>query len=219
MLKLTAALPADRRQDEVWVRQRFHLDASGWKQGDEQMPHLSTIHEAVWSDRRLYITFRTLAANKLERLVDPYGLVAKAGVWYLVGARNEVLHVYRVSELINVHLTDDFFVRPAGFDLAAFWAEWCVQYEQMLVDFTAVVRVAPDFVPVLPRYFGSAIRHKIAQAPPDEAGWITLELSFSSFFAARDRLLGFGRAVQVLDPIALQRSLLDFAEQIVGLYT
>jgi predicted DNA-binding transcriptional regulator YafY len=34
-----------------------------------------------------------------------------------------------------------------------------------------------------------------------------------------ERLLGFGRAVEVLEPLPLRRSLLDFAEQIIALYT
>jgi predicted DNA-binding transcriptional regulator YafY len=79
--------------------------------------------------------------------------------------------------------------------------------------------LAPRLIPELPRYFGNAIHVEIARAgPPDEEGWITLELSFESFEAARDRLLGFGRAVEVLKPRPLRRSVVDFAEQIVALY-
>jgi len=43
-------------------------------------------------------------------------------------------------------------------------------------------------------------------------------LSFESFEAARDRILGFGRGVEVLEPVALRKSVLDFAEQIISLY-
>jgi hypothetical protein len=80
--------------------------------------------------------------------------------------------------------------------------------------------VAPDFVPALPRFFGDRLRGRIAQAgPPDTEGWITLELPFESLEAARNRILGFGRAVEVLEPQALRLSVLDFATQIVALYT
>jgi hypothetical protein len=37
-------------------------------------------------------------------------------------------------------------------------------------------------------------------------------------WAARDRLLGFGRAIEVLAPEPLRLSLVDFARQIVDLY-
>ena len=47
---------------------------------------------------------------------------------------------------------------------------------------------------------------------------MTLELPFESFADARSRLLGMGRAVEVLSPEALRRSLLDFARQVVDFY-
>ena len=106
------------------------------------------------------------------------------------------------------------------FDLASFWEEWCAAYETQLADFEVTVRVAPALVAQLHRHFGRTIHTRIAEAgPPDAAGWIRLELSFESFEAAREHLLGFGRDAEVLEPYALRRSVLDFAEQIVALYT
>lgn len=217
--KLSAALPDTRRQDEERVRQCFHLDSTWWRQGEERVPHLQTVHQAVWHNRQLYVLYRPPFAIEIERLVRPYGLVAKAGVWYLVCARNEAMYVHRVADLLAVRLSAESFERPASFDLAAFWAEWCLEVETLLADFTVTVRVAPDFVSELSRYFGNSIHTKITRAgPPDAAGWIRLELSFESFEAARDRLLSFGRGVEVLEPRALHRSVLDYAEQIVALY-
>ncbi|MAU01897.1 MAG: transcriptional regulator [Anaerolineaceae bacterium] len=220
LLKLSAALPDSQRRDEAKVRQRFHLDSAWWHQGEEHLPHLPTIHDALWQDRMLHIVYRTAVGIQLERLVAPYGLVAKAGVWYLVCARNETVHVHRVANLLDVQVTDESFAHPATFELARFWNDWCREYESLRVRFTAVVRVAPGFIPELPRRFGHQMHEKIAQAgPPDEEGWIRLELSFASFEDARDRILSFGRGVEVLEPRALQRSVLDYAEQIINLYT
>ncbi len=220
LLKLSAALPDARRRDEERVRQRFHLDSTWWRQGQEQVPHLQPIHQAVWQDRKLHVTYRPPFATEIERLVAPYGLVAKAGVWYLVCARNGGLRAHRVSDLLDVRVSDKSFERPGDFDLVAFWEEWCTEHEAFLADYTATVRVAPSFIPELPRYFGNHIHTKIARArPPDGKGRIRLDLSFESFEAARERILGFGRGVEVLEPQALRRSVLDYAEQIVALYT
>ena len=153
--------------------------------------------------------------------MDPYGLVAKAGVWYLVCARSGGcrVHAHLVSDLLDVRLSERSFERPADFDLARFWEAWCAEYETTLSGFCATVRVAPELLPWLGRYFGHGIHARIAQAgPPDGEGWLRLELSFQSFEAARDRILSFGRAVEVLEPRALRRSVLDYAEQIVALY-
>jgi predicted DNA-binding transcriptional regulator YafY len=220
LLKLSAALPDTFRRDEERIRQCFHLDSTWWRKGEERVPHLQAVQRAVWQNHKLYVVTRPPFATEIERLVAPYGLVAKAGVWYLVCARNDAMHVHRVSDFSDVRVSDESFERPARFDLEAFWQNWCAEYEAFLSDFTATVRVAPNFLAALPRYFGNDIHAKIDQAgPPDSEGWIKLELSFESFEAARDRILGFGRGVEVLEPLALHRSVLDYAEQIVALYT
>lgn len=217
--KLSAALPDSRRGDEEKVRRRFHLDSTWWHHGAEQVPYLQAVHQAVWQNRRLHVRYRPHFTIELERLLDPYGLVAKAGIWYLVCARNEAIHVHRVSDLSHVRLAEESFERPADFDLVAYWEAWCAEYESYQSMFVATVRIAPDFISELPRHFGSRIHRAIAQAgPPDEDGWISLELSFRSFAAARERILGFGRGVEVLEPPALRRSVLDYAEQIVSRY-
>ena len=61
-------------------------------------------------------------------------------------------------------------------------------------------------------------RRSRVPGPPDAAGWLTLQLAFESLEAARTRILGFGRGVEVLAPYALRRSIQDYAEQIVALY-
>lgn len=221
MLKLSAALPAARRQDEAFVRQRVHLDARWWFQAGEPVPYLETVQCAVWQDRRLYLTSSPSypAREAVERLVEPYGLVAKAGVWYLVARRGDQFRAYRVSRLRDAHLSPETFARCPDFDLAAFWQDWCREFEETRADYPVVVRVAPELVPLLPSTFGDPVRAQIAQAPPlDAEGWITLTLNFEYLEMARSRLLGYGRAVEVLEPEALRLSLVDYAAQIVAFY-
>jgi predicted DNA-binding transcriptional regulator YafY len=221
LLKLSAALPDARRRDEERVRQRFHLDSIWWNQGEDPVPHLQTVHQAVWQDRKLHLTYRIhVLAIEIEQLVDPYGLVAKAGVWYLVYARSGCVRTLRVSELLDARISEQPFERPGDFDLVAFWKAWCVKREESRSYYPVIVRVAPSFLSELLRYFGDHVRTRIAQAgPPDADGWIALELPFESLEAARERILGFGKGVEVLEPLALRMSVLDYAVQIVALYT
>ncbi len=216
-LKLSAALPAARQNEEQRARQRLHFDAAWWQQGGERVPHLQLIHTAVWQDGCVDIVYLTPFATRIARRVAPYGLVAKAGVWYLVSAlANGTLHVQRVSGLLEVTLTEERFERPPEFHLARFWDTWCREHEALLVHFTAVVRVAPDFVPLLAHTFGTHMLPDTAVI--DDDGWMRLTLAFESFEAARDRLLGCGRGVEVLEPHALRCSIHDYAAQIVALY-
>lgn len=219
LLKFSAALPISRRSVEVEVRQRFYLDSNWWEQTEDPVPYLQTIHEAVWQDRKIYLTYRPLYNVELEQLVDPYGLVAKAGAWYLVCASNQQIHVLRVSRLLHARLSDETFFRPTGFNLKLFWQEWCRKRADARTNYAVTVRVRYSLLPLLPSYFGERVRKKIDQAEPaSEDGWMYLELTFDSLETARDRLLGFGNAVEVIAPKALRKSLVDYAKQIVSLY-
>ncbi len=222
LLKLSAALPAARRHDEEQVRQRIHLDSAWWFQREELTPYLQTVRQAVWKDRKLHLIHRLTVPIEIhiEHIVHPYGLVAKAGIWYMVCARNDHLRVYRISHLVDVRIIDETFERPADFDLAAFWNQWCAEYENNRPYYPVVARIAPELVPHLRYYFGDNLKDEIVQAaPPDAEGWITLTLPFETLEDARVRLLGFGRAAEILEPEALRLSVVDFAEQIVAFYT
>jgi predicted DNA-binding transcriptional regulator YafY len=152
-------------------------------------------------------------------VVDPYGLVAKAGVWYLMSACKGSIRVARVSELLDARMLDESFERPEDFDLAASWQAWCAGWESSHSAYLVTVRVSPALLPHLPAHFGARIRDTVARAgPPDGEGWVTLDLSFASLEAARDRLLGFGGAVEVLKPLPLRCSIQDFARRIAALY-
>jgi predicted DNA-binding transcriptional regulator YafY len=219
LLKLSAALPLTRRQDEERARQRIHLDWVGWFKTEEPVPHLQTIHRAIWADCRLHLVYHLPFEAKAEWLVDPYGLVAKAGIWYLICARNAHIRVHRVSRVSSARVSEERFERPADFDLASYWRSWCISYEENRPYYPVVARIAPNLVPYLPQHFGDAIHDPLAQAgPPDVEGWITLTLPFETLEAARARILGYGGAVEILEPVALRKAVLDYATQTVTVY-
>jgi len=219
LLKLSASLPDSRRSDEARTRQRIHLDSSWWFQSEQDVPCMQTIQQALWQDRCLHIKVRWDFFNtELEQEAEPYGLVAKANIWYLVYGRGGTPHVTRVSQIIEAELLLGSFTRPPDFDLVKFWEAWCKEYESQ-PPFLARVRVSPEALPMLAEYVGDRARGQLTRTPvPDVDGWATLDLPFESFVAARSRLLGLGRAVEVLEPESLRMSLVDFAEQIVGFY-
>ena len=219
LLKLSASLPDSRRGDEERARQRIHLDSVGWFETVEPVPHLHTIHQALWQDLKLRLTCRLRYDVQAEWLVEPYGLVAKAGLWYLVCVREGHIRVHRVSRVLDAHITQEPFERPADFDLATFWRGWCASVEENRARYSVTVRVAPELVPWLPHYFGEPIREAIARAgSSDGEGWITLPLPFETAEDARERILSFGGSVEILEPRALRNSVVDYAEQILARY-
>ena len=220
LLKLSAALPAARRDEEERVRRRFYLDSTWWRQGAEPVPHLRTVQQAVWEDRELKVRYRPtpVIGAEVRQAVEPYGLVAKAGTWYVVWMRQGSPRVYRVAQLLEAELGGEGFTRSAEFDLPAFWQAWCAEQERSRTQYPVTVRLRPHAIPYLSYFFGSAVRGQAAQALADDQGRITLELGFESLEAARDRLLALGGAVEVLEPLPLRLSMVDLAERIAAVY-
>lgn len=219
LLKLSASLPASRRDAEARVRQRFHLDSTWWDQDAGPVPHLKTLHQAVWQDRRVALTYRPPFAVEIEQCAEPYGLVAKAGAWYLVFAVSGRIRAHRVVDFTAVQMIDTHFERPPDFNLAAFWEDWCAARAEDRASFRVRVRVAPEAISHLPFYLGERVKDALDEAdPPDAEGCVTLTLHFEHFESARSHLLALGRAVEVLAPEPLRLSLLDYARQIAKLY-
>lgn len=215
LLKLAAALPEGRRAEEQRVRQRVHLDPRWWQRSEQNLPALKVAQEAVWHERLLHITHQHVAGLRLASVVEPYGLVAKAGAWYLVYRYRDRMRVVRVDELLAADVLDSPFIREPAFDLGAFWEAWCAGAEEARRAFRVTAWVAPAYAPLLSQAFGLAPE---AISPPDASGRVTAELAFDSLETARDRLLGYGHVLEVLEPVALRKTLLDFARSVVARY-
>ena len=219
LLKLSASLPESRRVDESQARQRILLDSAWWFQSGEDVPCLQIVKQALWENRLLRLQVRWDFFNtQFEHTAEPFGLVAKASVWYLVYGRGGNVQVTRLSQVVKAEILPETFTRPGDFDLATFWEKWCVSYENQ-VPYVVRVRISPEVLPTLHYYLEERAQHSLSiSSTPDADGWVTVDLPFESFVTARTRLLGLGKAVEVLQPEPLRKSLVDFAEQVVGFY-
>jgi predicted DNA-binding transcriptional regulator YafY len=165
------------------------------------------------------IQYKTYLRAPIEVRVNPYSLVAKAGLWYLVAGIAGAVRVYQVSWLLGVEVLDEPFERDSEFQLASFWLAWCASYEQQQRGYVARLRIAPELRPWLPLYFGMQASSLAQEGPADADGWLPLELAFESLDAARDRILRLGGAAEVLEPEALRMSIADYAGQILKRYS
>ncbi|MFB9737517.1 helix-turn-helix transcriptional regulator [Streptomyces thermocoprophilus] len=87
-LKVAAALLPSLRDAPRTAAQRFHLDAPNWFQEPRTPELLPSVAEAVWDDRCVTARYRR-GERVVERELEPYGLVLKAGVWYLAARVRE----------------------------------------------------------------------------------------------------------------------------------
>ncbi|MFI9591424.1 helix-turn-helix transcriptional regulator [Nonomuraea sp. NPDC052265] len=216
-LKLLAALPPEPRSHASRMRERFLLDVPGWYRSADDVPHLSDVAEGVWERRPLRMTYRRWGQKVVDRVIHPYGLVLKGGSWYLVAAPPDGSpRTYRVSRILTVEQLPGRFLRPEGFDLAAFWREYAKEFRERMYTAEAVIRLAPEREDLLAYTMGSDVvaAALAAAGEPDPEGWRVLTVPVESLTHARWLLLRMGADVEVLEPAEL-RTLMS--EAVAGL--
>ena len=217
LIKLLAALPALSRRSAEDVRQRIHVDSASWHRPDETVPYLPILQAAIWQERKLHLAYLRNDDTAVERLVDPLGLVAKGSLWYLVAAVEGELRSYRVSRIQCATPTEHTFVRPADFDLAAYWQQSSADFKATLPRYAATVRVAPAILSYM-RHVSRYARILSAE-PPAADGWIQLSMQFEGEHNACEYILGFGPHIEVLEPPALREKVIEAARGVIALYT
>ncbi len=219
MIRLMAALPAPTRQDAEFVRQRILVDGAPWHAtgSSEDVTFLPALQEAIWQERKLHLSYQKSDGTPSERVVDPLGLVAKGRTWYLVAAVEGEPRSFRVSRVKGAALAPEPAVRPAEFDLAAFWAVSSSQFVTSLPRFVATLRIRADLL----RHLRYKLRfaHVEEAAEPDESGWATVTIRFQSEEEACEQILGFGGAGQVVAPEGLREKVVAMALEVVSAYT
>ncbi|MDT0549424.1 MULTISPECIES: YafY family protein [Streptomyces] len=231
-LKVSASLLPELRDASHTAAQRFHLDAPGWWHEPETPELLPAVADAVWDDRRVTARYHR-RDTEVERELEPYGLVLKAGVWYLA-ARVEGegdFRVYRVDRFTAVGPAGpadrqdrhDRFERLADFDLPAFWEERAAQFARSLLREKVVLRLTGEGARRLPQVTDrtagqEAVAAAGAAGDPDGQGRITVTLPVESLDVAYEQLLALGPEAEVLEPPELRERFAAAAARASALY-
>ncbi|MFI0541254.1 helix-turn-helix transcriptional regulator [Streptomyces sp. WSLK1-3] len=220
-LKVSAALLPSLRDASRTAAQRFHLDAPNWFTEPKAPELLPAVADAVWDDRPVTARYRG-REGEVERELEPYGLVLKAGVWYLCARVPDggSFRVYRIDRFTVVTAGEARFERDEEFDLPGFWAEQAERFARSILRAEVVVRLSGDGVRRLPYVVDpvSAREALTAAGAADEDGWLTVTLPVESEEVARSQLAGLGPEVEVLAPERLRARFADDARRLGRLY-
>ncbi|SEP52948.1 helix-turn-helix transcriptional regulator [Amycolatopsis saalfeldensis] len=200
--KVSAGLPRELREQAETVAARFHLDAPAWFRPTDEAAALPAVARAVWAQRRLEIRYQR-RDKVASRVLEPLGLVLKAGVWYLVARIPDAgLRTYRVSRILAVEELGSAFERPADFDLARWWRLSSAEFEKVALPLRVRVRLDPPAVAGLRRVFGAEHLAEVlvSLSPRDAEGRADAELTLESHDIAVGQLVSLGPGAEVLHP-------------------
>ncbi|MGW7414666.1 helix-turn-helix transcriptional regulator [Streptomyces sp. NPDC054863] len=213
--KVMAALPEPHRPAAELTSRRIIVDPVRWLRAPSSDADLGVLHEAVFADRRLRLRYRHSGAAEVRTYtVDPYGLVAKAGVWYLVADHRGIPRLYRADRVRSAALLDDPVRRRAGVELAEVWEVLRRGVEQRAAGLVVRARVRRERLDMFVRIHGADLT-----GPPggESQEWADVSLSYPDVRWVRG-LLDFGASVEVLGPGEARAEVLRSAREVVALY-
>jgi predicted DNA-binding transcriptional regulator YafY len=234
ILKVMRAVPEPFRPAAAATSQRILVDPAGWMRPPDPVGALGVLQAAVFTDRRVRLGYRSSGrhrspeasqkaeraaseerAQSTERVVDPYGLVCKAGIWYLVADQGGEPRLFRVSRVASAEVDEEPVRRRDGVSLAGLWESLRREVEDRPAPLEVTVRVRREWLDL----FGRMCAAHLSGPLPAAAGeWTTVELRYPGVMAARP-LLAFGANVEVLSPASVRADLAAVAAEITGLYS
>ena len=203
--KLAGTLPQSARRAVEMGRARVDLDHNGWGRGEQPTSALVRLRDAVQRDVTVRIGYRDRNGATSERRVDPLGLVAKAGVWYLIAREPEKgYRTFRAARISSVDVLTTFFDRPTDFNLEEYWsvaAAWIDRnsFESCVADLVVERDAVAKFA-----QFEMTVRI-------EDATSATLRIVFPSRAAAVSAILGLAAVIVTVRPDDLRREIVDRA--------
>ncbi|MCA5894866.1 WYL domain-containing protein [Isoptericola sp. NEAU-Y5] len=166
--KLVRALPATFRAEAEAAAAAVVVDRERWSTtGRERPAGLGELQQAVVERRRVRIDYTGATGRTSRRDVDPWGLVDKDGIWYLVAGTPHGSRAFRVDRIGGLEVTDEHFTVPAGLDLGAEWERVVGEVEERRSATWTTVVVRAEHVGVLGAQFG---RHTHVEGPVPGGG-------------------------------------------------
>jgi predicted DNA-binding transcriptional regulator YafY len=212
MLKLRAVLPTMHQPSVEHFRQRILIDPIWWWHDTQPLPWWDQLQQAVYEDRQIQVIYERHDGEVVERTLEPYSLVAKSSVWYLIANHAGELHTYRVLRFREITLLDTTFQRREDFDLPTHWQAQMQRFGKFVSDYSFTLRMDPEQM----NFIKTIVPGRYQQIEqPKVDGWITLQFHLESVDLARMLVFGLGEHAVVVAPQELKESVLNTAQAIL----
>jgi predicted DNA-binding transcriptional regulator YafY len=165
------------------------------------------LSEAIQQRQRILIDYLAQTDQVTQRTVEPYGLAAWWGRWYLVGycCLRQGYRVFRLDRVQQVQFLTATFERPEDFDCTAYMIEHLAKasaHWQIEVEFQATLDQVQQKIPAS---YGALIA---------TAAGVRFEYQYGDLRSTALYLLGLNLPFVVHQPPELRAVLLSLADQI-----
>ncbi|WP_193612166.1 helix-turn-helix transcriptional regulator [Nocardioides lijunqiniae] len=213
--KLVQALPTTFRADAEAAAGATMIDPTRWGERDRARPPLvDRLQESVVRRTMVRLVYADARGRESERVVEPWGLVDKDEVWYLVAGTEHGRRTFRLDRVVTSEPTEETFERPADFELEQAWAEVVGEVEERRSQTWATVVVETRLVHVLRDHFG---RHCHVEEDTDD-GRSRVRVGAPTALDLARQLAGWGGDVDVPHPPAVREHLARIGAELAARY-
>ncbi|MFF9350871.1 helix-turn-helix transcriptional regulator [Streptomyces sp. NPDC014734] len=187
------------------------VDSAAWFADPAAGVDIADLASALRHGRRMRVEYRRSAEGRATtRVVDPYGLVMKAGRWYLVADDRSNGRLFALERLPAFESLETPAALRPGQTLRTVWAALKERTESPgQVSVTARLRASR--LDLARRILGNRIQ-KVSGA---EGEWCTVVVRYPDIESVR-QLLQFGDHIEVITPQAARARIVRLARDLAG---
>jgi predicted DNA-binding transcriptional regulator YafY len=213
MAKLENILPNEQRGEIDWARRS--LVATNLHRADPSTfsPILEDLRKAARECHRISVVYQSAANTEAaESRIDPYALVFRAGLWYLVGYCHlrEAPRTFRVDRIQKLSVLRQSFQMSEDFDIHTY-------LENEFKD-QPVVRARLHFAPEAGQIIRSN-RFLWESIQEEQDGSIVATQTAPDLYWMASMVMSFASLVTVLEPPELREMVRDWAQATANLYS
>lgn len=190
------------------------VDNTGWLAAAENGVDVAGLAMELRALRRLRIRYRSSgAARAASYTVDPYGLVCKAGRWYLVADHRGAPRLFNLERLAGFRVLADARKCRPGTDLASVWEDLKAGVDRR-GEVVVTARLRASRADLARRILGA----RLVELAAPQAGWCRMRVRYPELESVR-QLLQFGDHLEVVDPPEARARVAALAADLVRRHT
>lgn len=171
------------------------VDSNAWLADSNVEVDVADLASALRHRRRMRIQYRRSSEGKASTLVvDPYGIVAKSGRWYLIADHQGTGRLFALERLTDYDSLDAPVALRPDQTLSTMWAALKVRTETP-GRVSVTVRLRDSRLDLARRILGTRI-HEVSDT---ESGWCSVVIRYPNIESVR-QLLQFGDHIEILTP-------------------
>lgn len=212
MAKLENILPNDQRAEIDWARRSLVVTGLHRTDPAALFPILADLRKATHEQHQISAIYQsTTNAKATKRRIDPYALVLRAGLWYLVGYCHlrTATRIFRVDRIQELTVSSQPFELPEDFNIH--------QYLENEFKAQTGIRARLHFTPEA-AYIVKSNRQVWESVQEEIDGSIVTTLTAPDLAWLASLTLSFANGVTVLEPPELRAMVREWAQATADLY-